>query len=82
LVHSTTPSVVSFEREVSEQRIQKMGFKTLYKSYLSYTDIRNGATTDCRTLQITSYHWHYVLPDDGTLVLKHVGDTSLTSTCN
>jgi len=80
LIRSFMPSKVGFEREVSEWRIQKQVFRNLYKLYRLYTDIRNGATIDPRTLQIKSYHWNYVLPDDSTLVRKHVGDTYITPT--
>ena len=46
------------------------------------------STTDWRTLEITAYNWqcvlklHYVLPEDGTPLLKHVRNMPLIFMCN
>jgi len=54
----------------------------LYLLYL--ININNEATADRITLQITVSeavigfkNWHFFLPENGTLVKKHVGDASL-----
>jgi hypothetical protein len=51
---------------------------------LSLININNEAAADRVTLQITAFeaaigfkNWHFFLPEDGTLVKKHVGDASL-----
>ena len=56
--------------------------KTLQDEILYSTD-KNEATTDWGTLKILAYNLqgvlklYFVLPEDGILVLKHVGDTPL-----